>query len=273
MSEEDYLSLRKLLTEPLLRDLILFFLLFFFIVALEWSNLFLIIFPIISFSFALIFRFISTNKFRLSSANIIYNPLGSERSHADRLNFCALLQLVLLYWIGSESYIRPQLIDNYTIFFNILFLFAYSFGFYWIFIDSWKNSKIEIFVDDPYIKEALSSLKLKTFKIVSIFSLLLFLILNLCNLLFSFFIFQGISIGIPCTLPGTGIESSGPLMLSYISIVVIVISPLSAILFLLLSYKDIKNFSYDKLNEILEPLPEYAQEIIKDNLKSLSEKR
>jgi hypothetical protein len=242
-------------------------------VAQEWSNLFLIIFPIITFSFALIFRFISTNKFRLINTNIVYNPLGSERNHANRLNFCALVQLILLFWIGSESVSRPQFVDIYSIFFNILFIFAFSFGFYWIFIDSWKNSKIEIFVDDPDIKEAVSSLKLKNFKRISISSLLLFLILNLLNLFFSLFTFLGYFSGIPVTLPGTGIESSGPLVISYIFFGVIVISPISAFIFLKLSYKDVKNFSYVKLSKILDPLPEETKTIIINNLKSLNKRR
>ena len=272
MSEEDYLSLRKLLNEPLLRDLILFFLLFFFIVAQEWPNLFLIIFPIITFSFALIFRFINTNKFRLFNANIVYNPLGSERNHANRLNFCALVQLILLFWIGSESLSRPQLIDNYSIFFNILFIFVFSFGFYWIFIDSWKNSKIEVLVDEPSTREAISSLKLTNYKKISIISLFLFLILNLLNLLFSGLTLLGTFEGIPCVLPGTGIQSSEPLTISYISFGTMVISPISAMIFLTLSYKDVKNFSHDKLSKFLEKLPEDAQKIVKDNLNSLSEK-
>ena len=271
--EEAYLSLRKLISEPLLRDLILFFLLFFFIVAQEWTNLFLVIFPIITFSFALIFRFISTNKFRLNNESIIYNPLGSEGNHANRLNFCALIQLILIFWIGSESLSRPQLIDNYSIFFNILFIFAFSFGYYWIFIDSWKTSKIEIFVDDLDIKEVLSSLKLKTFKFISIISLLLFLVLNLLNVLFSLFTFFGVIPGIPCFLPGTGLESSGPLNITFLTFAAIVISPLSAIFFLKISYKDVKNFNHDKLGKILEPLPEDVQIIIKENLKSLNQKR
>lgn len=273
MSEEDYLSLRKLLNEHLLRDLILFFLLFFFIVAQEWTNLFLMIFPIIIFSFALIFRFISTNKFRLFDANIIYNPLGSERNHANRLNFCALVQLVLLFWIGSESLNRPQLVDNYSVFFNILFIFAFSFGFYWIFIDSWKNSKIEILIDDPNIKEVLSTLKLKNFKNISIISLILFLIINLLNVLISLLTFFGFIPGIQCVLPGTGLESSGPLTISLVYFITIVVSPLSAIIFLKISYKDVKNFSHEKLSKILELLPEEVQLIIRDNLKSLDEKR
>jgi len=59
----------------------------------------------------------------------------------------------------------------------------------------------------------------------------------------------------------------------YISFGVIVISPLSALIFLKRSYKDVKNFSHKKLNKVLEPLPEDIQMIIKDNLKSLSEKK
>ena len=273
MSEEDYLSLRKLITEPLLRDLILFLLLFFFIVAQEWSNLFLILFPIITFSFALIFRFISTNKSRIYEADIIYNPLGSEANHANRLNFCALVQLILLFWIGSESLNRPQLVDDYSIFFNILFIFAFSFGYYWIFIDAWKHARIELFVDDPNVKEVISSLKLKTYKTISISSLLVFVLLNIINVLFSLFTFFGLISGIPCVLPGTGLESSGPLMFSIAYFIVIVISPLSAILFLKLAYKDVRNFSQEKLDNILDPLPEDVQFIIKDNFRSFNKKR
>jgi hypothetical protein len=209
----------------------------------------------------------------LNNDNIIYNPLGSEGTHANRLNFCALVQLILIFWIGSESLNRPQLIDNYSVFFNILFIFTFSFGYYWIFIDLWKTSKIEIFVDDLDIKEILSSLKLKNFKFISIISLLLFLVLNLLNVAFSLFTFFGFIPGIPFFLPGTGLESSGPLYITFISFAAIVISPLSAIFFLKLSSKDVKNFSHEKLSKILEPLPEDVQLIIKDNLKSLNQKR
>jgi len=145
-TDQEFLLLRELLNESLLRDLIIFVIFFLFILAQSWKNIFLLLFPVITYTFSLFFRLINANKWRLSifDKTITYNPLGLEKKHANRLIFTALLQLILLFWIGGESYYHPQLIQTYDIFFNILFNFIYTFGFYWILIDIWKYAKITI---------------------------------------------------------------------------------------------------------------------------------
>ena len=83
---------------------------------------------------------------------------------------------------------------------------------------------------------------------------------------------MGNNIGISYDLPGTGIESSDPIILPHTTFVIIVISPLSAILFLILSYKDINKLKIEKINEILETLPESIRVSIEKNLYLLSKK-
>ena len=145
-SDQNYLLLREIINESLLRDVFLFTLFFLLVLSQSWQNIFLLLFPIITFAFSLFFKIISTNKWRtkFEKSSIIYNPLGLEKKHANRLNFSALVQLVLLFWIGAESLYHPQLIDLYSNFFLIFYCFIYTFGFFWIFIDIWKYSKIKI---------------------------------------------------------------------------------------------------------------------------------
>ena len=288
MSEENYFTLRDFLNESLLMDLVLFLLLFMLIASQEWSNILLAVFPMITFGFSLFFQIIGTNKWRTQYKNspIIYNPLGAERKNANRLGYSAIIQLILVFWLGAESLYHPQLIDNYYFFFNLIFSFSYTFGFYWIFIDLWKNSNISILIEEAdmmsidgdfksikkNVKGILSSLKLGKFKQISLGSLIIFLILNLVNLIFALLIFLGSNLGISYVLPGTGIESSGPVILPCTIFVIIIISPLSAIIFLILSYKDINDLKIEKVNEILASLPENIRVSIEKNLLLLSKK-
>ena len=214
--------------------------------------------------------------------NIIYNPLGSEKKHANRLIFCALFQLILLFWIGAESIYHPQLIDNYFFYFIVLFIFIYTFGFYWLFIDLWKYSRIEILTEgfEQFSRQKLSKdfnnvisfLKMRNFKIISIINFLVFIILNLLNLLLTLFIFYEIMPGITFNLPGTYIEDSKPIELPIIIYGIIVISPLIATIFLFLSYKDIKDINNMKFNKIIGQLSSDVQDKIKENLQKLNKK-
>ncbi|MFX1355400.1 MAG: hypothetical protein ACFFGP_15715, partial [Promethearchaeota archaeon] len=186
-SEKPSLLLRELFNEILLRDIVLFTILFLFTLAQSWDNIFLFLFPIITFAYAIFFRIVSTNKWRLKYEpnSIIYNPIGLEKRHANRLVFSTLIQLILLLWIGGESLYHPQLIDDYNIYFNILFFFVYSFGFYWIIIDVWKHSKIDLGVE---VDNSISFLKGKRTRRIIILNLVTFIALNLLNILYSIII-------------------------------------------------------------------------------------
>ncbi len=276
-TDQEFLLLRELLNESLLRDLIIFVIFFLFILAQSWKNIFLLLFPVITYTFSLFFRLINANKWRLSifDNTITYNPLGLEKKHANRLIFTALLQLILLFWIGGESYYHPQLIQTYDIFFNILFIFIYTFGFYWILIDIWKYAKITIKISSIIEGDSvivINRLNLKNFKLFYLVNLGTFILLNILNLLIVISTEINGFLGIMYILPGTGIESSLPLKIPVSSFLIIVISPLIAILLFYLIYKKISSISPTELIDKLQKLPESKQNSIIETLKTINHK-
>ncbi|MHA1458694.1 MAG: hypothetical protein ACTSQR_03420 [Promethearchaeota archaeon] len=277
-TKQEFLLLRELLNESLLRDLIIFIVFYLFILAQSWENIFLLLYPIITYAFSLFFRLINANKWRLSiyDNTITYNPLGLEKKHANRMFFTALLQLILLFWIGSESYYHPQLIQTYDLFFNILFNFIYTFGFYWILIDIWKYSKITIKIRGSTEGDSgtlvNNRLNLKNFKLIYLVNLSTFITLNILNLLIVISTESNGSLGIIYILPGTGIESSLPLKISVSSFLTIIISPLIAILLFYLIYKKISNINHSELIEKLQLLPESQQNNVIETLKKINQK-
>ena len=283
MSIKNKLQFKELISESLLRDLIIFSFLFILVIAQDWDNILLLLFPLITFVFALFFKMIDTirQESQTDDTLIIYNPLGSEKVSSHRLNFSAFIQLILLFWFGAESLYHPQLIDNYYIYFISIFIFFYTFGFYSVFIDLWKYSKIEIKIenfdtknsreDHDNLDNVISFLKMKSFKVISIINLLVFIFLNAMNILFAFLTFDKIMPGFEYTLPGTGFENSEPITLSFIIYAIITTPPLISIAFLSINYKDINNFSSEKLNKILSSLPKGTQNKIIENLILLNE--
>jgi len=277
-TKQEFLLLRELLNESLLRDLIIFVIFYLFILAQSWKNIFLLLFPLITYTFSLFFRLINANKWRLSIFDnaITYNPLGLERKHANRLIFTTVLQLILLFWIGGESYYHPQLIQTYDLFFNILFNFVYTFGFYWILIDIWKYSKITIKIrvstegDSGTLVN--NRLNLKNFKLIYTINLGIFILLNILNLVIVTLTEINGFLGIMYILPGTGIESSLPLEISLSSLLIVVVSPLIAILLFYLIYKKISSINPSDLIEKLQLLPESKHNNIIETLKHINQK-
>ncbi len=286
-SDENYLLLRELLNETLLRDIIIFVILYLFVLAQSWENLFLLLFPIITFAYSVFFRITNTNKWRttLNSTQITYNPIGLEKKHANRLFFTAILQLILLFWIGAESYYHPQLIQSYDLFFNIIFNFLYTFGFYWILTDVWNYSKISIRLKNNDLStqaqnntllksdldKVISHLKLKSFKIVNIVNLSTFIFLNILNISFVLFIDNTFS-RFSYYLPGTGIEGSLPLNIFVTSFLIVIISPLVASFLLIIIYKDLNNKNHADFENLLKKLPEENRKNIIENLTKINKK-
>jgi len=276
-TKQEFLLLRELLNESLLRDLIIFVIFYLFILAQSWKNIFLLLFPLITYTFSLFFRLINANKWRLSIFDnaITYNPLGLERKHANRLIFTTVLQLILLFWIGGESYYHPQLIQTYGVFFNIIFNFIYTFGFYWVLIDIWKYSKITIETKSNIEINSeilVNKLDLKNFKLIYLINLGTFVLLNILNLVIVTLTEINGFLGIMYILPGTGIESSLPLKISLSSLLIVVISPLVAILLFYLIYKNISSINPSELIEKLQLLPESKQNNIIETLKNINHK-
>ncbi|MFX1311524.1 MAG: hypothetical protein ACFFHD_02785 [Promethearchaeota archaeon] len=283
-----YLSFIDIINESLIRDFILFCFLFILVLTQIWENIFLLLFPITTFAFSLFFRIINTNKWRTEFDNspIIYNPLGLEKKHANRLFFLALIQLLLIFWIGSESLQNPHLITDYIPYFIILFIFSYTFGFFWIFLDFWKYSKIEIITGLNNLKSSqniekefsrdlskvISFLKLREYIIISIANFSVFVILNLINLVSTIFILSDFPLRIELNLPGTRSKGSIPLPLPLSFYSFLTIPAVLAIIFLIFNYKFINNINIEKLSEILTPLPKAIQIKIFENLKTLNKK-
>ena len=283
MSTKKKLQFKDFISESIVRDLILFSFLFMLVIAQNWDNIFLLLFPLITFIFALFFKIIDTirQKSQIENSYIIYNPLGSEKISSHRLHFSALIQLIFLFWFGAESLYHPQLIDDYHIYFISIFIFFYTFGFFSVFIDLWKYSKMQIIAERLENKDSnknnndldnvISFLKVKSFKIISIINLLVFIILNILNILFAFLITINLMPAFKYNLPGTGFENSEPINLSFLIYIIIFLPPSISIGFLFINYRDITNFNREKLNKILSSLPKDAQNKIMDNLVLLNE--
>ncbi|MCK4480430.1 MAG: hypothetical protein KAV01_07870 [Candidatus Lokiarchaeota archaeon] len=278
-NKNQYLSLKDIISESLLRDLILFTFLFLLIITQVWDNILLLLFPLITYTFSLFFRILGTNKKRTQFGNslIIYNPLGREGSNANRLFFSSMFQLILIFWLGAESLYNPLIVNNYLLYFKGFLIFFYTFAFFWIFIDMWKYTKLEILTDtieagiDSHsardLRNVISFLKLKNFKLTSLINFFVFIILNILNLIFNVLIYNNPSFGIQFYLPGSQL-----ITLSYISFVILIIPPVLSLILLISNYKSVNNFSREKLDKIIEPLPRNLQIKIIENLKALNNK-
>ena len=286
--KEYFLPIRDLINENFIRDVITFTFIFILINTQGWDNIFLLLFPLITFGFSLFFRILNTNKWRTEFENslIIYNPLGLEKKHANRLFFSALFQLILLFWIGAESLYHPHLVEGYFLYFNLLLFFIFSFGFFWIFIDLWKYSRIEIISDEKINKDSLihksnhsvndknvlSFLNVKNFKLISILNFSGFLVLNIINTVFTILILFNPSLGIPINLPGSGSMGSEPLRISALFHILLLISPLLTVSSLVLNYRQVNRFNRENLDKIIKTFPPNVQIQIIENLKGINEK-
>jgi hypothetical protein len=280
MSEDNnfYLTIKDLINETLIRDLVIFIFLFLLIISQVWENITLFLFPLVSFTFSIFFRIMNVNKWRTEFDNpkVVYNPLGSEKKHANRLFFSALFQLILIFWLGAESLYNPHIIDKYFPYFNLLFTFLYTFGYFWIFIDLWERSKIEIIFGNDDIKSTesnkslISYLKIKHFKLILVINLSIFLMINIINFFLVLTLDQ--DLGVQLNLPGTGSAGSDPLIVSFFLYLILIISPLIAAISLLFNYKNINHFNEEDFDSVLESLPRETQVAILENLKILNKK-
>ncbi|MBY8989844.1 MAG: hypothetical protein KGD58_03740 [Candidatus Lokiarchaeota archaeon] len=279
-SDKFYLTIRDLINETVIRDIVIFSFLFLLVITQVWENITLLLFPLITLGFSIFFRIININKWRTKFDNpsVVYNPLGLEKRHANRLFFSALFQLILIFWLGAESLYNPHIIDRYFPYFNWLFIFLYTFGFFWIFIDLWENTKLEIIFggnDKKPIKDhesVISYLKIKHFKLILITNLLIFLVLNIVNSILILTLDQDPLLGVQLNLPGTGSAGSDPLVVSFLLYLIFIISPATAGISLFFNNREVNLFNKKDLDNVLKPLPKDTQMVILENLKVLNNK-
>ncbi|TXT65383.1 MAG: conserved membrane protein of unknown function [Promethearchaeota archaeon] len=278
-----YLSIRQIFSERTMRDLILFVSLFLFTISQEWNNFLLLLFPLMTFLIGFFFRLVDENKWRtkFQDSPVSYSPLGSERKHANRFIFSALLLQIFLFWIGAESLYHPQLIDNYSVFFVILFIFIYNFTFFWIFIDIWKYCQIKVEIERgteeltrkvEVYDNLIEFLDINFFKHITYISLYSFLALTFLNLILTLFTYFGGMPGFSYDLPGSGLESSPPLYLHYFVFLILIASPFITVLLLYLVYRNINQIKPDKLFELLDKVPKNLRLLILEQLRMLNKK-
>ncbi|UCC18786.1 MAG: hypothetical protein JSV62_11845 [Promethearchaeota archaeon] len=281
-NKHQYLSIKELFSEILLRDILLFIFLFVLVVIQRWNNILPLLFPLVNFIFSIFFRILSTNRRRTEFKNsiILYNPLGLEKKHANRLFFCAIFQLILIFWLGAESLYNPHIVHWYAMFFFGILIFIYTFSFFWIFIDLWKYSKIEILKKDQGdnltqdfksqfasdLNNLISFLNPKNFKLVSFTSLSVFIGLNILDIILIFSIGLD-SFSIELTLPGYQIITLSCMLYGFL-----IISPSLTILLLIYIYKAVNNFRVDTIYELIKTFPRNIQIKIIENVKVLNNK-
>ncbi len=258
---EENLLLREVLSEGLIRDTIVFLSAFLFIISQEWKNILLLFFPIVNFIFFIFFKIIATNRNHLVQvSNLIYYPLGSEKKNSSRLYFASMFLSIILLWMGYESYLHPQLIDNFFLSFSILFILIFTFSFLWIFIDIWRYARIKIKFENKKIVFSTLSKNLYLRIILSEFSL--FLVLNFLNLLFTLFLdSEFLSI-----FPGL---DTGRFNLSYLFglyCIILIITPIMAIINLNIMYRYLHYHDREVIRAKFETFPEDVQDQIKTKL-------
>ena len=209
---------------------------------------------------------------------IYYNPIGIESKNANRLIFISLLQSILLFWIGAESIYHPQLIDDFSLYFNIVYFLIYSFGFFWIFLGIWNDCKIVIDLSNFEVnnlevkKIIISELKFNKIRLISYFNIIVFILLNLINVILILFNLLGINMNITEILPGTGIEDSEPLYVPYTVLIIMIAFPLLTIIFLKIIYDEVSFFSEIEIKSEISNLPLELQTQIIENLKHINKK-
>ena len=122
------------------------------------------------------------------------------------------------------------------------------------------------------IGSRVSFLRIKNFRLIALINLSIFIALNLINSILIITSNQDSLFRIQLNLPGTGSGGSDPMTISSLIYFILLISPLFATISLILTYRDVNDFSREKLDKVLEPLPKNIQIIIIEHLKALDKK-
>lgn len=286
MPEKYYLNSTKLLTH---RDILLkssiFLIGFFLILVQNWINPILILYPIVSFSFSLFFQIIESNKkiTKIEDSIILYNPFGGEGGNSNILTIFSYLQMLLIFLAGLDSLFHPQLVDNLFLFFLIPLVFLYGFEFFLLLIKVLNNAIIEIDLKNfknqiiqnyrnKTNKDVISFIEVKRFKKYSLYNLFLFIIILIFTLGMSFLAFFSQILALPFYLPGTGIEGSQPVNISYGLYLGVIIPPIYTIWFLYQIYKNIIDFFYDSAEKVINNITDDSKKAVLLNFLNFNKK-
>ena len=276
MLEKYNLNSTKLLTQ---KDIILktsiFLIGFLLILVQNWINPILILYPIVSFSFSLFFQIIESNKkiTEIEDSIISYNPFGGENGNSNILTIFSYLQMLLIFTAGLDSLFHPQLVDNFFLFFLIPLVFLYGFEFFLLLIKVLNKAIIEIDLKNfknqikqnsknKMNKDVISFIEINKFKRYSLYNLILFVIILIFTLGMSFLAFFNQILALPFYLPGTGIEGSQPVNISYGLYLSVIMPPIYTIWFLYQIYKNIIDFSHDSAEKVINVITDDSKKAV-----------
>lgn len=256
MTKEYYIdSFRVLFHKDILLKVAIFLGGYVLILSQNWVSLSLILCPVISFGFALFFQIISNNKkiTELKKSSIVFSPIGEERTNSNILVICSYLNLALVFIMGLDSFVHPQLIDNYFLLFLTVIVFIYGFGFFFLIIRVLStgkvlmtpNEKSDLINKDPLNnpERVISFVKVGAFKKISIINLAIFASTLALTLSLSYLTFDDILPGLSFYHPGTGLEASQPVSISIMLYIDIMVSPIVSCWLLYSTYHKVATIS------------------------------
>ncbi len=276
----------RVLPKNLSLDVLFFTVSILLLLSLSLGTILLLIFPFITFGFAFTIR-LGTNKLHQDYSKNFYPVFHKKllKTIGTKFSYVTIITIIFTYWISLDSFVFPQLILNHSFFFVIIFMFVFSFPFYWIFAEIWKHYNFnDIFegIEIDYIPQdnhktvigqldlLLSILKLNKIRKIYLINSLLYVVINIINVLLSIFTFINIVPGITIILAGTGFESSPPISLPYSSIIAAIVIPLAAITSLVNLKKKVREVSKQKITECINEIPKEIQTKLVDNINRLS---
>jgi uncharacterized membrane protein (DUF485 family) len=233
-----HLSAGKIfITQAFLQEFILFGILLGALILQAWSNIFLLLFPILLCAESLFFRaFQVGQEINFSKFTPPTEPLGFTRSAVDRAEFAGILTALILLIQGYDSLARPQLVSTLAPYFLEMLLAAYLLGHYWFFsgLGAGKNDQKATESRSTEALELESSKKMrqlpqheatlvarKMSSYVGLLSIILFVIGTVFNILASFAFTPAYLI----SAPGSGLVNGTLIAVSAVYLVILVVPP------------------------------------------------
>ena len=279
MTEKFHLnSVQLLFHKDILLKIGIFAIGFILILVQNWISLSLILCPLILFGFSLFFQILFHNATitELKDSVILYSPFGEVKKISDIVLIFSYVELILVFFMGYDSLIHPQLIDNYFLLFLTPTIFLYEFGFFLVLNKSLNSAKIEIFLNNknnnPIDKSSennrffLSFIKFNRFKTLSLLNIASFVIILALTLSLSYLSFLGLIPGLYFYHPGTGLEGSQPVVISFMLYIGIIFHPIFSGWIFYQIYKEIVNFSEESIERTTKNLPEDVKKKVLFNL-------
>lgn len=278
-----FYTLRILMkNETFIRPLIIFIVFYIFILLQNWPDITFLLVPVSTFVLYTFFKIIDVSKEHtlVLGSDITFNPMGNEKSISSRLFFCSLLELIIVFVMGAESYRNPHLIDDYFIYYVVPLILIYNFSLYYALYDVGFSSKVEIMIKKEFNFEQdsdnstgkpkpntlenqlISFMRLSDFKIIYRLITIIFILLSSIWLILTVLGYMGSIPNLSLSLPGSKLIDGVPLELSSFIYVCIIAIPLSIISITAKVYKIITQIDKSKLNSIISELPTIRQKKI-----------